>query len=171
MLPIRTERLVLRRFTDADRERFLAYRRHPDVARHQSWDASYSDADADAFFADMTTAPEWRPGHWFQVAIERAEDGVLLGDLAFWPDHDGGDVEIGYSLHPDSQGAGYASEAVSAMVRALRDRGATAVVAGCDVDNTASARLLERLGFAFDGIVDGERTYRLAIAGTATFGP
>jgi RimJ/RimL family protein N-acetyltransferase len=168
-LPITTARLVLRRFRDDDRPAFLAYRRHPDVARHQSWDESYSDAAADEFFAEMTTAAVWRPGSWFQVAVEH--DGVLVGDVAFWPDPDGAEVEIGYSLHPDHQGKGYASEAVVALLRALRDEGVAAVVAGCDVDNEPSARLLERLGFELTGIEDGERTYRLAIEGTATFGP
>ena len=171
MLPIRTERLVLRRFAREDRDRLLEYRRHPDVARYQSWDVTYSGEDADRFLDEMTTAPEWRLGHWFQVAIERASDGVLLGDAAFWPDHDGGTAEIGYSLHPEAQGQGYASEAVTALIRALRDRGVETVVAGCDPDNDASIRLLERLGFEYDGIVDGERTYRLAISGVATFGP
>jgi len=80
-------------------------------------------------------------------------------------------VEIGYSLHPDHQGNGYATEAVNALVRMLRDHGMEQVVAGCDVDNGRSARLLERLGFSFDGITDGERVCKLAIAGTATFGP
>lgn len=168
-LPIRTERLVLRRFRDDDRPGFLAYRRHPDVARYQSWDVDYADAAADSFFAEMTTAPVWRPGEWFQVAVEH--DGTLIGDVAFWPDPDGAEVEIGYSLHPDHQGKGFASEAVAALVRALREQGARTVVAGCDVDNVASARLLERLGFARAGVQDGERIYRLAIAGTSTRGP
>jgi aminoglycoside 6'-N-acetyltransferase len=166
-LPIATERLVLRRFREADHDAFLAMRRNPDVARHQSWDADYDDADA--FLGEMTTAPFWRPGRWFQVAVER--DGAFIGDVAFWPDHDGRTVEIGYSLDPAHQGNGYASEAVAALVRALRDHGVHVVVAGCDVDNDRSARLLERLGFAFTGIEDGERCYRLAISGTATFGP
>lgn len=168
-LPIRTERLLLRRFRHDDRERFLAYRRHPDVARHQGWDVDYSDAAADSFLAEMTTAPVWRPGEWFQVAVDH--DGTLIGDVAFWPDPDGADVEIGYSLHPDHQGQGFASEAVAALVRALREQGVRAVVAGCEVENAPSARLLERLGFACTGIEDGERIYRLAIAGTSTLGP
>lgn len=171
MLPIRTDRLVLRRFTVDDRARFLSYRRHADVARFQSWGESFSEEEADRFLDEMTTAPEWRLGHWFQVAVERTSDGLLLGDVAFWPDHDGGTVEIGYSLHPDAQGHGYASEAVAALVRALRDRGVATVVAGCDPDNASSIRLLERLGFAFDGVVEGERTYSLAISGVSTFGP
>jgi RimJ/RimL family protein N-acetyltransferase len=168
-LPIRTDRLVLRRFRAADRDAFLVMRRHPDVARHQSWDEDFSDAAADAFFAEMLAVPFWRPGAWFQVAIEH--DGAFVGDVAFWPDPDEQLVEIGYSLHPDHQRKGYAIEAVAALVRALRDHGAQAVVAGCDVGNERSAHLLERLGFTFTGIEDGERIYRLAIAGTATFGP
>jgi RimJ/RimL family protein N-acetyltransferase len=168
-LPIETARLVLRRFRPEDRATFLAYRRHPDVARYQSWDTDYSDDAADSFFAEMTSAAVWRPGSWFQIAIER--DGAHIGDVAFWPDPDGSQVEIGYSLHPDHQGRGYASEAVVALLRALRDQGVESVVAGCDVDNASSARLLERLGFELTGIEDGERIYRLAIAGTSTRGP
>jgi aminoglycoside 6'-N-acetyltransferase len=160
---------VLRRFRDEDRAGFLAYRRHPDVARYQSWDVDYTDAAADSFLAEMTTAPVWRPGEWFQVAVEH--DGTLIGDVAFWLDPDGSEVEIGYSLHPDHQGHGFASEAVAALIRAVREQGVRSVVAGCDLDNAASARLLERLGFAFTGVEDGERIYRLAIAGTSTRGP
>jgi RimJ/RimL family protein N-acetyltransferase len=168
-LPIHTERLVLRRFRHDDRSGFLAYRRHPDVARYQSWSEDYSDAAADSFFAEMTSAPVWHPGEWFQIAVER--DGTLIGDVAFWPDPDGGEAEIGYSLHPDHQGSGYASEAVAALLRALRDQGVRVVVAGCDVDNAPSCRLLERLGFELARVEEGERIYRLAIAGTSTRGP
>ncbi len=160
---------MLRRFERGDRATFLAYRRHPDVARYQSWDTDYSDAAADSFFAEMTTAAVWRPGSWFQIAIEH--DGTLIGDVAFWPDPDGAEVEIGYSLHPDHQRHGFASEAVTALLRALRGHGVQRVVAGCDLDNERSAALLERLGFDFTGVEDGERIYRLAIAGTSTLGP
>jgi RimJ/RimL family protein N-acetyltransferase len=168
-LPIRTERMVMRRFELTDRAGFLRYRRHPDVARHQSWDASYSDDDADAFLAEMTTAEVWRPGHWFQVALEH--DGQLIGDVAFWPDPKRPEAEIGYSLHPDNHGRGFASEAVRALVAWLADGGITTVVAGCDVENASSARLLERAGFSFVGVEDGERIYRLAIEGVSTLGP
>jgi RimJ/RimL family protein N-acetyltransferase len=168
-LPVRTERLVLRRYRGDDRTAFVAMRRHPDVARYQSWPVSYADDAADSFLAEMTTAVFWRPGAWFQVAVER--DGTFVGDVAFWPDPLEPIVEIGYSLHPDFQHRGYASEAVGALIRLLRDHGTEVIVAGCDLDNVPSARLLERLGFDFTGIEDGERIYRLAIAGTATFGP
>lgn len=168
-LPIRTERLVLRRFRDEDRAAFVGYRRHPDVARHQSWDVDYSDEAADAFMAEMTTAAAWRPGEWFQVAVEH--DGVLIGDVAFWLDPARPAAEIGYSLHPDHQGRGYAGEAVAALLAALGAGGITRVEAGCEPENVASQRLLERSGFSFVGVEDGERVYRLAIDGDSTRGP
>lgn len=164
----RTERLLVRRFEVGDRPGFLRYRRHPDVARHQSWDADYSDDDADAFLAEMTTADVWRPGHWFQLALEH--DGELIGDVAFWPDPHRPEAEIGYSLHPDNHGRGFASEAVHALVGWLGEQGMTSVVAGCDIENASSARLLERVGFSFVGVEDGERIYRLAIEGVSTLG-
>ena len=168
-LPIRTERLVLRRYRHDDRAAFVGMRRDPEVARHQSWDADYSVEAADAFLAEMTTAAFWRPGRWLQIAVEC--DGTFVGDVAFWPDPHEPFVEIGYSLRLEYQHRGYASEAVVALVRLLRDHGTEVVVAGCDLDNTSSARLLERLGFAFTGIEDAERIYRLAISGAATLGP
>ena len=169
-LPIRTSRLVLRRFRDDDRERFLAYRRHPDVARYQGWDVDYSDDQADRFLAEMTTAAFWRPGEWFQIAIEL--DGVLLGDIGMHAGDTNDSVELGYSLHPDAQGNGFVSEAIAGLVRALARRGVTEVVAWCDVQNDRSIAVLERLGFERGAEpIDGEWFYRLAIAGTSTRGP
>jgi RimJ/RimL family protein N-acetyltransferase len=46
MAEIVTPRLVLRPFRADDLAAFVAYRSHPDVARYQSWDTSYSMPDA-----------------------------------------------------------------------------------------------------------------------------
>jgi RimJ/RimL family protein N-acetyltransferase len=58
---------------------------------------------------------------------------------------------------------------VRALVRVLPVR---EIVAWVDVENVASKALLERLGFdCGDEPIDGEWSYRLAIAGTSTLGP
>jgi hypothetical protein len=49
---IQTDRLLLRRFRHADLDAFVAYRSDEDVARFQSWDDSYSMAEAERFLAD-----------------------------------------------------------------------------------------------------------------------
>ena len=46
MLEIATERLVLRPLEIEHAAAFAAYRAQPDVARYQSWDTTYSPADA-----------------------------------------------------------------------------------------------------------------------------
>jgi RimJ/RimL family protein N-acetyltransferase len=64
LLPQQTERLTLRRFTEADLDRFLAYRHDPVVARFQSW-SMLSEDEAIAFIHEMSTAPIGIPGEWF----------------------------------------------------------------------------------------------------------
>ena len=55
--------------------------------------------------------------------------------------------EIGWSLHPDAQGRGFATEAAREMLRIGFDElGLHRIVAGCDSRNTASLRVMERLG-------------------------
>jgi len=55
--------------------------------------------------------------------------------------------EIGWSLHPDSQGRGLATEGAQSMLRVgFADYGLHRITAGCDPRNVASLRVMERLG-------------------------
>ena len=55
--------------------------------------------------------------------------------------------EIGFVLHPDHHGQGYAGEAACAMLRlGFEELGLHRIVGRCEPRNEASARLLERLG-------------------------
>lgn len=65
-LPQQTERLTLRRFIEADLDRFLAYRHDPIVARFQSW-SMLSEDEAIAFIYQMSTAPIGIPGSGFKL--------------------------------------------------------------------------------------------------------
>jgi RimJ/RimL family protein N-acetyltransferase len=70
--------------------------------------------------------------------------------------------EIGYILHPDAWGRGYAAEACGAVLeRAFRVHGLPAVIADVDPRNAASLKLLGRLGFR----ETGRRTRTWFIAG------
>ena len=79
----------------------------------------------------MTTVDLWRDGEWFQIAIER--DGVLIGDIGMCPGEDS--IQLGWTLHPDSRGQGFAIEAVGAVVAAAGVEAIALVV----VDNTELA--------------------------------
>jgi len=60
--------------------------------------------------------------------------------------------EIGFTLAPDYQGRGYATEAVRLLAGYLFTvRGKHRITACCDARNAASAALLERLGMRREG--------------------
>ena len=56
-------------------------------------------------------------------------------------------ADLGWVLHPDHTGHGYATEAVRELIRwCFEDLGLRRVTANCFADNTASWRLMERVG-------------------------
>jgi RimJ/RimL family protein N-acetyltransferase len=146
-------RVELRRFTEADLDAFVAYRSIPDVALYQSWEAPYPAEAGAAFIQEMLAQDPDTPGEWFQFAIGLSETGELIGDCAACPDADDPrQVEIGFTLSPEHQGHGYATEAARLLLGYLFGlRGKHRVSGECDARNAASARVLERLGMRQEG--------------------
>ncbi|MEV0719508.1 GNAT family N-acetyltransferase, partial [Asanoa sp. NPDC050611] len=91
--------------------------------------------------------------------ITTAGDGGLVGNLLLKPvplsagePSDGpDDVEIGWHLHPDAWGRGYATEAAQAILDDAFSRGLAKVVAVTDPDNQASQAVCRRLGMTHLG--------------------
>lgn len=149
MLEIVTERLIVRPLEAADAAAFAAYRSHPDVARHQSWDTTYSVADAERLIAAQDGVSLGAPGVWLQLGAYDRATGALHGDCAV---HVSGEqprtAEVGVTFAPASQGAGLATEALGAVVaRLFEEHDMHRVHAETDDRNVAVHRLLERLGF------------------------
>lgn len=153
MIHLETPRLILRPFQEADLEAFSAYRSDPEVARYQSWEAPYTLAQAAAFLEEMKNTQPGTPGEWYQIAIERKSTPGLIGDCAFHIlAHDPRQAEIGFSLARAYQRQGYATEAVRRLLESLfSELDLHRVTATCDAENTASARLLERVGMRREG--------------------
>ena len=138
-LPLRTERLVLRRRTPDDVEATHALHGDPEVTRyllHRPW-----------------TLPETRHRmlQWYDdtsrgLALGIDLDGRLVGETVLL--HRGPSVaEIGWILHPDVQGRGVAYEAAREMLRVgFEHYGFHRIYAELDARNGPSARLAERLG-------------------------
>ncbi|MCY1138443.1 GNAT family protein [Actinoplanes sp. Pm04-4] len=155
---IATERLVLRRFRKADAAPLAAYRSDPEVARYQSWDAPFPMLRAETAVANFMASDPARPG-WFQYAIERTADRLLIGDVAVHLHDNLKQAEIGFTLAREHQKQGYASEAVRAVLDHLfRVQGLHKVTGECDARNVASAGLMERLGFTREGLLR-QQTY------------
>ena len=83
-------------------------------------------------------------GIWLMIL---APEQALVGDIGFKGPPADETVEIGYSVLPERQAHGYASEAAHALVDwALAQPGVRRVVAECLDDNAASIRVLEKTG-------------------------
>ena len=146
--PRRTERLLLRRPTDADVTACWRYCRLPEVTEWLT--TVYADEDAFAVWFDD---PARRAR---MVVIER--DGVVVGHLvldvvdalgqAEVRDRARGvEAELGWVLDPAVGGRGYATEAVRHLVvLAFEELGLRRLFASCFAGNTPSWRLMERLG-------------------------
>ena len=144
---LRTDRLVIRRFRSEDADAFARYRADPDVARYQSWDG-YTHARAETFVAGMAALHPGMPGEWYQFAVVDPSTDELLGDVALRVDDDDASrAELGFTLAPDHQGKGYATEAVTSVIAYAFERlGVETVFAIADARNDASIALLERIG-------------------------
>lgn len=147
------DRIVLRRFDMADLATFVAYRSDPVVARYQSWDAPYPRAIAERAIREMAKDHPDTPGQWFQYAMELRSSGELIGDCASGTEtEDPRQAEIGFTLRPEFQGHGYATEGASVLLRYLFGaRSKHRVTARCDPRNSASVAVLKRLGMRQEG--------------------
>ncbi len=149
-----SKRLILRRLRDADLGVFCGYRSDPEVTRYQDWTEFPEEAGA-RFFAEQAMLHPAIPGTWFQMAIELAETTELIGDCGLKtmedePRH----VEIGYTLNPAHQGKGYATEAITRLIDyVFSDLRKHRVTAMANVQNTASVRLMERVGMRREGVL------------------
>jgi RimJ/RimL family protein N-acetyltransferase len=143
-----TERLRIEPLAEADIEAFAAYRRDPAIARYQSWETTYSTADAARLVAGQPTTALPAAGDWLQLALRAADDGRLVGDVAVHCLADQpGTFEVGVTLAPAEHGRGLAGEAVTAVIDALFTvHGAHRVIATCDARNDAVRALLARIG-------------------------
>ena len=147
-----TQRLLLRDFVEADWTAVLAYQRDARYLRYYPWTNRTPD-DARAFVGIFLEWQRETPRRRFQLAITLKDGDRLVGNcgLRRKPDNDW-EADIGYELNPEFWGNGYATEAAHALVNhGFRELGLHRISSWCIADNTASARLLERLGFRQEG--------------------
>jgi RimJ/RimL family protein N-acetyltransferase len=150
--PIQTSRLTLRPFQRADLLSFLDYRNDPEVARYQSWE-SISEERGRLYIDEVKDAQPGVAGEWYQVAIVLRETGELIGDIGLGIEReDPSQGEIGFTLSREHQGKGYGAEAVGALLDfAFSELGLRRITGTCDTRNTASARLMQRVGMKYAG--------------------
>ena len=138
--PLETPRLILRRIATADGPAIHRYMSDPIVTR---WlpEGCLDEAQAQAF------AERNAGRHARAVAVVERPSGQLIGHMPFHPWFGRATHEIGWVIAPERQGRGYATEAAKALLEhAFRKLGCHRVIATCQPENTASWRVMEKLG-------------------------
>ncbi len=143
-----TDRLVLRPFRDADLAPFTEVLRAEPVRASLNIPADVGPGRA---FTEMAAwLGQWElrgTGHW---ALEERATGALIGRAGLhrpgWEDWPG--VEVGWTLHPDHWGKGYATEAgARAVAYAFGNLGLPEVWSVILPTNHRSQAVARRLGF------------------------
>jgi len=102
---------------------------------------------------------------WYAIWMIELKDGTHVGELCFKGLSADGIAEIGYGICEEYQSNGYATEAVKAILEWVFSHPEIVTVeAETDPDNTASIRVLEKCGFALNGVL-GEEGPRWAVSG------
>jgi [ribosomal protein S5]-alanine N-acetyltransferase len=98
-------------------------------------------AEVQRAFVDMLKNPE---SCW---VIRQQGGGAFIGTISLNTHHDGEDLEISYQLMPEFWARGFGIEAVKEVIRhAFHDLAQERLLAETQAANTASRRLLERIG-------------------------
>ena len=145
---IETDRLIIRGFDANDWQDLFEYLSDPAIY-------TYEPGEPINLQQAQELARQRSAGRDFWAVVLRQE-GKVIGhlhlkrieplELLTW--------ELGYIFNPAFQRRGYASEASHALVRhAFSNFGAHRIVAYCNPENTASWKLLERVGFRREGLL------------------
>ena len=146
--PLRTERLLLRPLTDDDFDDLYAFQSDPDVTRYVSYDTRDRDGMRTALESKKRDTVVSKAGDRLSLGVTVPPDRTVIGEMnLFLQDTANRMAEIGYVFHPAHQGRGYALEAAREMLRVgFEDLRMHRMTAQCDARNTASWKLMEKLG-------------------------
>ncbi|MBM3308022.1 MAG: GNAT family N-acetyltransferase [Candidatus Eisenbacteria bacterium] len=147
-----TDRLVLREFREDDWSAVHEYASDPEVVRYMPWGPN-SEEDTRAFIERALALRSGDPRKGYEFAVTLRDGGRLIGGCGIHAmSLANRSAFIGYCFHPDAWGHGYATEAARALVEfAIGTLGLHRVAATCDIENAASARVLEKAGMRREG--------------------
>lgn len=146
--PLETARLRLRPFTRGDVDATYAYRQREDVARYLFDEPMSRESCAEAVQARVGQIGYEKEGDKIFLAVERIDDMAMIGEVSLiLRSAEARQAELGYILHPEAHGFGYATEASRALLAlGFEGAGMHRIYARCNARNVASARVMERLG-------------------------
>lgn len=155
-----TPRLILREFRESDFAIFRELETHPETYRFES--AHPDDAQIRAYLEKAQADGLQTPRTRYRLAVTICPADEVRGRVTLALMNDSiREWEIGWAIHPDEWGKGFAVEAAQRLLEfAFADLGAHRVVAFSHAQNTASLRVMQKLGMQQDGLLRETRPWR-----------
>ncbi|SCJ86557.1 Uncharacterised protein [Anaerotruncus sp. 2789STDY5834896] len=142
---LKTERLILRKFTERDIEALYQILRDKEVNRFLPWYPLQSMEEAEAFYQERYAAKYAEP-RGYQYAICLKSDDCPIGYIKvdMQEHHD-----FGYGLRREFWHRGIVTEAGKAVVEQVRADGLPYITATHDVQNPRSGAVMQKLGMTY----------------------
>ncbi|WP_062050371.1 GNAT family N-acetyltransferase [Bacillus sp. JCM 19034] len=139
-----TERLTIRPFKSNDLQDVFTIYDNEETCKyllHDKWTYENRQEEFNKKLENRTLTKET------MLSLAVVTNTKVIGDLSIWYTDMKDTVEIGYSFSNEATGKGYATEAVSGLVKKLFDEfGVHRIQANLDARNIASQKLCERIG-------------------------
>jgi [ribosomal protein S5]-alanine N-acetyltransferase len=147
-----TQRLILREFLPEDAEALYQLNADPDVVRHTG-DVAFADiADAARF---LSAYNDYRCNGYGRWAMVEKSTGTFVGWCGLKFHADSRDTDIGFRLFKKYWNQGFATEAARACLDyGFKVLGLPSVIGRAVADNSASIRVLEKIGLRFEAPFD-----------------
>jgi ribosomal-protein-alanine N-acetyltransferase len=149
-----TTRLVLRPFTPRDANALFRVASNPNVTQYTLWSTHRTLDDSEMFITSYARGQYQQRVPEPLAICPNSDLNEIMGAVGcFWAAREHQSMELGYWVGEPWWGQGFAGEAARALVTyVFEEYLVQRVQAHCVVQNDASARVLEKLGFQFEGI-------------------
>jgi [ribosomal protein S5]-alanine N-acetyltransferase len=159
---LETERLVLRALEANDAPNIFEYARNPNVSRFTLWEPHQTLKDSEAYVFDYAM-PYYRnktPEPW-GITL-KSDPSKVIGTVGlFWVSKAAKSMELAYAIGESHWGQGLVVEASRAAIDyVFQEFDAVRIQARCKAENQASARVMEKLGMAYEGTLKSSLFHR-----------
>lgn len=149
---LETTRLILRTWTFADAENLFEICRDDEVMKYVGTGKGYKTLkEAEDFLVWVATYQ--KENGFCRWAVLEKSSGEIIGSCGFARPHGTEEIELGYLLARKHWRRGFATEAAESCLHfGFNKLDFREIIALTDLENTASQKVLEKIGFAKRGI-------------------
>lgn len=167
---VTTERLILREFQLTDRPILHDYASDEDLVKFMPWGPN-NDKETNEFFTRNFKMQTENPRRIYDFAITDKSTGDFLGSGGvILRTHKSEFATIGYILKSSAHGKGYATEMAKALLKyGFENLKLHRIAATCDSENTASYRVMEKIGMSREGLLREDMSMKGRIRSTLVY--